>query len=233
MTTSPDKAPVGFGAASAALVSGGLDSAILVADRARDGAPVTPLYVRGGLAWESVELGHLRRFLAAIAATHPSVRPLVVLEQPLADLYGPHWSLTGQGVPAAGTPDEAVYLPGRNLLLLLKALLWCHLNDVPTLALGVLASNPFPDASSAFFAAYAAAIGQGVNDPRLRVACPYAGLRKADVMRRGAGLPLGLTFSCIRLTPTGLHCGVCNKCAERRAAFAAVGWPDPTKYASE
>src|SRR5436853_4639065 len=99
---------------TAVLTSGGLDSAILVADLARSGVAVTPVYVRGGLYWEGPELDHLRRYLAALAPTHPTLTPLVVLEQPLTDLYGPHWSLTGQGVPAAGTPDEAVYLPGPN-----------------------------------------------------------------------------------------------------------------------
>ena len=135
----------------AVLTSGGLDSAILVAEVARVSPQVFPIYIRAGLHWEATELAHVQRFLHALAPAHPTLQPLVILEQPVLDLYGTHWSLTGQNVPDAATPDEAVYLPGRNLLLLLKALLWCHLHGVKHLALGVLGSNPFPDASPAFF----------------------------------------------------------------------------------
>src|SRR3954453_10578656 len=98
----------------AVLVSGGLDSAILVGDAARPHAAVQPLYVRQGLFWEEVELAHLRRFLAALPGT--AVQPLHVLDLPVRDLYDRgHWSVSGQAVPDESTPDEAVYLPGRNV----------------------------------------------------------------------------------------------------------------------
>src|SRR5262249_12845777 len=96
----------------AVLVSGGLDSAILLAEPPPDGPAVPPLYVRFGLYWEEIELAHLRRFLDALAA--PALRPLTVLDMPVRDLYGDHWSITGRGVPGAATPDDAVFLPGRN-----------------------------------------------------------------------------------------------------------------------
>src|SRR4051794_1724615 len=115
--------------ALAILVSGGLDSAVLLAEACGQHPIVYPLYVRFGLAWEEVELAHLRRYLAALNT--PTLAPLVVLEMPVTDLYGAHWSITGKDVPGADTPDEAVFLPGRNVLLLAKALLWCHLHDVP------------------------------------------------------------------------------------------------------
>jgi 7-cyano-7-deazaguanine synthase len=115
-------------------------------------AAVHPLYVRCGLAWEEVELAHLRRFLSELHS--PVLKPLHVLAMPVADLYDDHWSLTGAGVPGADTPDEAVFLSGRNVLLLSKALLWCHLHGVPELALAPLEANPFPDATPAFFAAF-------------------------------------------------------------------------------
>ena len=54
----------------------------------------------------------------------PNTRPekvLTVLEEPLRDIYDPHWSTGADDVPDAGTPDEAVYLPGRNVLLTVKA----------------------------------------------------------------------------------------------------------------
>jgi 7-cyano-7-deazaguanine synthase len=210
----------------AILVSGGLDSAVLLAESLPRHRAVWPLYVRCGLRWEEAELHHLSRFLERVAA--PALRPLVVLEMPVSDLYGEHWSLTGQGVPGSETPDEAVFLPGRNVLLLAKAILWCHLHGVEVLALAALAANPFPDATPAFFAAFTAAINGAVGG-RVRVCQPYAALRKVDVLRRAAGLPLEWTFSC--LCPSGARpCGACNKCAERRRAFAEAGLPDPTPY---
>ncbi len=83
--------------ALAILVSGGLDSAILLGDALRQGSTVYPIYVRCGLHWEDVEFDYLGRFLGAVAA--PTLKPLTVLSQPVADLYGPHWSITGQNVP--------------------------------------------------------------------------------------------------------------------------------------
>lgn len=216
----------------AVLTSGGLDSAILLAHMARQSPEtlVTPIYIRSGLQWESVELEYLQRYHAALVVKFGNIKPLVLLEQPTSDLYGDHWSTTGREVPDASTPDEAVYLPGRNLLLTLKGLLWCHLHQVSRLALGVLGSNPFPDASPSFFTAFAEAVGLGVNDPTLRIETPFGSLHKVDVMRLGRDLPLEWSFSCIQPMDR-LHCGRCNKCAERKKAFEDAGMHDPTDYA--
>jgi 7-cyano-7-deazaguanine synthase len=213
--------------ALAILVSGGIDSAVLLAEALRSGAEVHPLYVRAGLFWEGAELQHLSMFCLSLKLPQPPT--LTVLEAPAGDLYGDHWSLTGKGVPGADTPDAAVYLPGRNVLLLSKALLWCHLHKVPALALASLAANPFPDATPQFFATFAAAVGRAVDAPAVEVRHPYLGLHKADVIRRGRDLPLRWTFSCMRPI-SGRHCGRCNKCAERRRAFAEAGLEDPTEY---
>jgi 7-cyano-7-deazaguanine synthase len=220
---SPDAA-----ACLAVLVSGGADSTILVGESLGRHLAVYPLYVRCGLYWESVELEHLRGFLAAVAT--PALKPLTVLDLPVADLYAVHWSLTGEGVPSGGTPDEAVYLPGRNVLLLAKAMLWCHLRGVPAVALAPLQANPFPDATPAFFRAYQDVVNAAVGGA-VRVVQPFLNLSKAEVLRRGRHLPLGRTFSCMRPVG-GKHCGACNKCAERRHAFAAAGLPDSTPYAT-
>lgn len=210
----------------AILISGGLDSAILLGDALRRGETVHPLFVRCGHFWEPVELEYLRRYLDALAGTN--LKPLTILEQPVADLYGEHWSLTGRGVPGAGTPDEAVFLPGRNVLLLAKAILWCHLHQVPAVALGALQSNPFPDATPEFFRAMEDAANRAVNG-QVRIVLPFAGMTKKDVMKLGRGLPLQHTFSCIQPV-VGRHCGRCNKCAERRQAFLDASLSDPTVY---
>jgi 7-cyano-7-deazaguanine synthase len=212
----------------AVLISGGLDSAILLGEAARAYMRVVPIFLRVGSLWETVEENHLRRFLKALNA--PTVKDLVVLEQPVRDVYGSHWSMTGQGVPGAETKDEAVFLPGRNMLLLAKPLLWCHLNGVPAVAMGPLGSNPFPDATPEFFADMAAVVNRAVEG-RVRVLTPYAdmNLHKADVLRRGRGMPLEHTFSCMN-PHDGRHCGRCNKCEERRRGFREAGMADPTPY---
>jgi 7-cyano-7-deazaguanine synthase len=213
----------------AVLISGGIDSAVMLADAATRFPCVHPVYIRTGLIWEGAELAHLHRFLQALSL--PSViAPLVILDQPVGDLYGDHWSRSGRGVPAAGTPDEEVYLPGRNVLLLTKALLWCHLHQVSLLALAPLAANPFPDATPAFFAAMASVVGQAVRD-HFTIVRPYSHWHKTQVIRRGRELPLHLTFSCIQPVAEGRHCGRCSKCYERATAFRAAGLPDPTDYA--
>ena len=50
----------------AVLISGGLDSAILLGDSLRTHATVHPLYIRCGLFWETTELTFLRRYLQAV-----------------------------------------------------------------------------------------------------------------------------------------------------------------------
>lgn len=207
------------------LVSGGLDSSILLGELLRQGQPVQPLYVRFQLIWEPAELAMLRQFLQRLAC--PQLRPLVVLDLPLTDLYGSHWSIDGQQTPGANSPDEAVYLPGRNALLLLKAGLWCQLHGVSRIALGPLSTNPFADARADFF--------RRVEDlletyaARLEILAPFLGLKKPAVMRMGRGLPLEWTFSCLAPVDSS-HCGRCNKCAERRQAFREVETSDPTCY---
>jgi 7-cyano-7-deazaguanine synthase len=211
------------------LASGGADSAILVADEAARGRVVHPLYIRFGLAWEAIEEAHLRQFLDSIS-DRPGIRPLVALELPIADVYAGHWSVSGTEVPDETTPDEAVYLPGRNLLLLAKTAVWCALHGISKIALGTLQGNPFADSSREFLGGFAGLAGLALGF-QLEVLTPFAGRSKAEVLARGRHLPLELTFSCV--APVGSdHCQRCNKCAERRKAFAAAGIEDRTPYAS-
>ncbi len=208
------------------LMSGGMDSAVLAADLANRGVRVSPVYVRFGLRWEDVELAHARRFLDALG--HSLVDPLTVLDLPMGDVYGSHWSRTGP-VPDENSPDEAVYLPGRNVLLVSKVAVWCVLRGIRTIHSGVLAGNPFPDASAEFFSTLTRAISMGLDSP-VEVIRPFAGLKKLDVIHIGRHYPLEHTFSCLSPVDGG-HCGHCNKCAERQNVFRDAGIPDLTSYA--
>ncbi|MHC5537830.1 7-cyano-7-deazaguanine synthase [Singulisphaera rosea] len=212
----------------AVLVSGGVDSAILSVDLLRHFPRVFPIYVRFGLRWEDVELASLRRFLDS--AAREGLASLTVLDEPVADVYGSHWSVSGPAVPGEETPDEAVYLPGRNLLLVSKVAVWCRLRGIERLALGCLEANPFPDSTPEFYSALEAVVNRAMEG-RLRLLRPFDRLSKSQVLQRGTGLPLEHTFSC--LSPiSGRHCGACNKCAERRKGFREAGITDPTPYAA-
>jgi len=221
-----DDATVAGAGDIAVLASGGLDSAVLVAERRRHHRAVHPIYVRFGLAWEATEEAYLRRFLETL--TDPAPRPLVVLDAPIAPVYGSHWSLSGEDVPDQDTTDDAVYLPGRNLLLLAQPSVWCALHGVHTIALGTLKGNPFPDATDAFFADFSGLVQRGLEH-QLEVITPFGGLVKADVLELGRGLALEHTLSCID-PKGGRHCGRCNKCAERQHAFSASSIEDRTDY---
>jgi 7-cyano-7-deazaguanine synthase len=240
------------GAATAVLLSGGLDSAVLAAEEAaRDSAgTIQPIYVSVGLAWEDAERSMLSRLLAA-DPLRGRVRPLVSLSVDMRDVYAAtHWAVQGKP-PAYHTPDEDVYLPGRNVILLGKAGVFCAAAHIDRLLLGTLGHNPFPDATPAFRSAMAEALSLGLAH-QIVIEAPYSGASKADVVRRGAalGVPFELTLSC--MNPKGLgirdsgfgsesripnpqslpvHCGVCSKCRERHDAFVEANLADPTEYA--
>jgi len=214
-------------AALGVMSSGGLDSCILIGDLLRREKVVQPFYIRTGLTWQHAELPALEKFLAAVKSE--TLRPLILLDLPLDDLYLGHWSLTGRDTPDAESPDEAVFLPGRNALLLIKAAIYCQLHGIGQLAIAPLGTSPFEDAGPQFFREFQAAMNRGV-ERQVELLRPFGQLNKKQVMELGDGLPLELTFSCIHPVD-GLHCGVCNKCAERQKGFAAAGMVDPTKYA--
>jgi 7-cyano-7-deazaguanine synthase len=113
--------------------------------------------------------------------------------------------------------------------LLLKPVLWCQMHGVARLALATLANNPFDDATPEFFSAFTAMIGQATRE-RVEIVRPFERLPKRRVMERGRRLPLELTFSCL-VPIDGMHCGRCNKCAERRRAFREIDLADRTGYA--
>jgi 7-cyano-7-deazaguanine synthase len=210
------------------LLSGGLDSGILLGHLLAGGRRVQPFYVRAQLVWEDAELHAVQSLVRAMDAT--LLEPLVILEMPLRDLYGNHWSIHGRDTPGADSPDDAVYLPGRNVLLAVKPLLWCALHGIEELALAVLAANPFADATDRFCRDFAAAIARA-SGRAVRLTRPFADMEKKDVLKLGRTMPLQLTFSCI--APVGgLHCGQCNKCAERQRAFRSIHLDDPTPYAN-
>jgi 7-cyano-7-deazaguanine synthase len=210
------------------LFSGGIDSAVLLDQLLARGSRVVPFYIRTGCTWETCEIDAVERFLQHLA--RPELSKLVMFEMPLADLYGAHWSISGDDVPDDSTPDEAVYLPGRNPLLMIKPAIWCGVQGIQQLAIATLAANPFRDATPAYFARFEQMLQEALAI-NVRVLRPFDNVTKAQLLELGRHLPLELTFSC--LAPVdGLHCGHCNKCAERKKGFREIGLADSTTYAA-
>jgi 7-cyano-7-deazaguanine synthase len=213
----------------AILASGGLDSSVMLGTIAHAGRHVFPVYIRAGLSWEAAELATLKRFIRALAS--PNVERVTALQLPMKDLAGDHWSMTGRDVPGYDAALSSNYILGRNLTLLAKAAIFCASRQIGEIAMAPLESNPFPDARPEFFRAFGRAVELGVGI-KLKVRTSFAGMTKADVVRRGAELPLELTVSCAR--PKGNeHCGACTKCAERIEGFRDAGVRDPTVYATK
>jgi 7-cyano-7-deazaguanine synthase len=228
--------------ATAVLLSGGLDSAVLLADEASRG-DVQPIYIGAGLAWEAAERVVVGRLLAS-DALRGRTRPMVALSVDMRDVYAAtHWAVTGTP-PAYHTPDEDVYLPGRNIILLAKAGVFCAAAGLNRMVIGTLADNPFPDATPEFRSSMARTLSLGLAHT-LDVEAPYAAIGKADVIRRGLalGVPFEFTMSCMKPVEKErddrhareievTHCGECSKCRERHDAFVEANVADPTDYAS-
>lgn len=211
----------------AVLFSAGLDSAVLLA-AALAGGPAHPIYVRTGLAWEAQEVEAAKRLLSA--PLYRNAAGMATLTVDMRDVYpASHWAVRGEA-PGFDTPDEDVYLDGRNIVLLSKASVYMARNHLSRVLLGPLAGNPFPDATPQFFETMAQALSIGLAW-QVAIETPLAQLHKADVIKRGAalGVPFELTLSCMQPVE-GVHCGRCSKCRERRDGFLEAGVADPTDY---
>ena len=216
---------------AAVLFSCGLDSAVLLA-HALEQSAAQPVYVSAGLAWEKQELACARRLLNALPYAGRAL-PLVELSLDMRDVYpATHWAVRGQA-PGFDTPDEDVYLEGRNIVLLSKASVYMAYAGITRVLIGPLAGNPFPDATPEFFRTMSRALSLGLSR-LIEVEAPLASLHKDDVIKLGVKLevPFELTLSCMQPVDA-LHCGRCSKCRERRDGFGAAGIADPTAYAEQ
>jgi len=208
---------------TAVLLSGGLDSAVLLA-RELEGHEAQrgtqPIHIRAGLAWEDAEARTIERLLSWPPFAG-RVAPVITLSFDMREVYPQtHWAITGTP-PAYDTPDEDVYLEGRNIVLISKAAVLCGRLNIQRLALGLLAGNPFPDSTPEFFEVMSRALSLGLGSP-LDVVAPLSSMTKEDVIRLGQklGVPFELTLSCMNPQPGDLACGRCSKCRERDHAFS-------------
>jgi 7-cyano-7-deazaguanine synthase len=215
------------------LLSGGMDSAAVVAIAREQGFAVHALSVSYGQRHTS-ELD-----AAAVVAQALGAVAHKTVNVDLRSIGGS--ALTDDiDVPEAGGEGIPVtYVPARNTIMLSVALGWAEVLGANDIFCGVNAVDysGYPDCRPEFISAFQTlanlATKAGVEGAGIRVHAPLQFLSKADIVREGArlGVDFGLTVSCYNADASGAACGHCDACRLRAQGFADAGVADPTRYA--
>lgn len=227
MSTSKRKAIV--------LLSGGMDSSVLLAQTIYEDFEVIPLSI-----WYGQK--HWCELNAARAICHHykiPERQRLVIDVPPEILRSQGSSQTGDTIPVPeGKYDEdnmkATIVPNRNMLLLAIATAQAIIHDADELRYAAHAGDHaiYPDCRPNFVHAMSTAISRCDWDPPKLVA-PFLGISKADIVARGLQLkvPFELTWTCYAGNlKSDIPCGRCGTCVERLEAFAIAGAEDPLRY---
>ncbi len=215
------------------LLSGGMDSAAVIALAQEQGFAVYALSVRYGQRHTS-ELDAAARVAAA-----QGVAAHKVVDVDLRSIGGSALTDDIEVPDAGGDGIPVTYVPARNTIMLSLALGWAEVVGANDLFCGVNAVDysGYPDCRPEFVRAFEVlanlATKAGVEGAGLRVHAPLQFLSKADIVREGVrlGVDFGLTVSCYRADVDGRACGHCDACRLRAAGFADAGVQDPTHYA--
>ena len=216
------------------LVSGGMDSAVVIALAREQGYQVHALSVSYGQRHQS-ELAASKRVSSMLGAIeHKTV------QIDLRSIGGS--ALTADIEVPLDAPDSAAipvtYVPARNTIMLSIALGWAEVLGSSDIWCGVNAVDysGYPDCRPAFIAAFEAlanlATKAGVEGAGIRVHAPLMRMSKADIAREGTrlGVDFSATVSCYKADAAGLACGHCDACRLRAQGFRAAGLADPTRY---
>ena len=219
------------------LVSGGMDSAVVLAIARERGFQAHALSVRYGQRHTS-ELDAANRVARVLgAAVHKTVA---------VDLrsFGGSALTDDIAVPedddghVIGADIPVTYVPARNTIMLSLALGWAEVIGSSDLFCGVNAVDysGYPDCRPEFIAAFEqlanVATRAGVEGAGFRVHAPLLRMSKADIVREGLRLDVDFsqTVSCYKANAAGRACGHCDACRLRAEGFRAAGVPDPTRY---
>lgn len=229
--------------AAVCLVSGGMDSAVVLAEAVARGFDAHALSFRYGQRHE-VELAAAARVASSLGAADHRV---VTVD--LSTLGGS--ALTDAIEVPKDREDEEIgdgvpvtYVPARNTVFLAVALGWAEVLGATDLFVGVNAVDysGYPDCRPEFLRAFESLAGlataAGTEDgASFTVHAPLMELSKAGIVRRAAELEvdLGLTHTCydpVERDGEILSCGRCDACILRLAGFREAGALDPISYAS-
>ncbi len=221
-----------------ALVSGGMDSAVVLAIAREAGFDVHALSVRYGQRHTS-ELDAASRVATALGAVaHKTVTVDLrsiggsALTADIAVPTDDDGHVMGVGIPST-------YVPARNTIMLSMALGWAEVLGSTDLFCGVNAVDysGYPDCRPEFIAGFEAlanlATRAGVEGSRFRVHAPLMRMSKADIVREGLrlGVDFAQTVSCYQADADGRACAHCDACRLRAQGFDEAGVADPTRYA--
>jgi 7-cyano-7-deazaguanine synthase len=215
------------------LVSGGLDSATVLAMARESGFACYALSVAYGQR-HAAELD-----AAVLIARALGAREHRLMRVDLADIGGSALTDVKLSVPQDPTTGIPVtYVPARNTIMLSLALAWAEVLEADDIFIGVnsIDFSGYPDCRPEFIAAFeqlaARATRSGVEGRPCRIRTPLISWSKAQIIREGTrlGVDFGLTVSCYQADAAGRACGQCDSCRIRRAGFEAAGIPDPTRY---
>ena len=221
------------------LLSGGLDSATVLAIARAEGFETYALSFDYGQRHDR-ELDSARRVAAALGAKEHLVLRLDLRaiggSALTADIAVPK----GRSVEAMGSGIPVTYVPARNTIFLSHALAWAEVLECQDIFIGVnaLDYSGYPDCRPEFIEAFERmanlATRAGVEGrSRLRIHTPLIRLTKAEIVARGIalGVDFGLTWSCYEPRPDGLACGHCDSCLLREKGFREAGVRDPVPIA--
>ncbi len=222
------------------LVSGGLDSAVLLASAIDQGRECTALSFRYG------QRNAAQEDLAVAALVKHYDVPLIVM--PITTPSVSHSSLTNPKltVPKDRPPESILnsntpntYLPARNTIFLAYAMGQAEILNANDIHFGCMGYDiAYPDCRKPYVHAFQELINQAISpdDPErnIQLITPFVVSKKASIITQGLNLnvPIGLTFSCYDPSADGKHCGNCDACFRRRIGFASIGIDDPTDYKS-
>jgi len=215
------------------LVSGGLDSATVLAIAKSEGWQCHAL---------SIDYG--QRHKAELLAAAQVARALGAVEHRVA-----HVSLGAFGGSALTDPSIDVpvasaggipvtYVPARNTVFLSLALAHAEVTGSDAVFTGANAVDysGYPDCRPEYIAAFEAmanlATKRAVEGAPIAIRAPIVRLGKGDIVRRGheLGVDFALTVSCYNADAVGRACAQCDACRLRREGFVAAQIPDPTRY---
>ena len=233
-STSHLRAPAVPGAPAVVLLSGGQDSATVLA-----------MARAAGYACHALSLDYGQRHRAELDAARRVARELGAVRHEVVQLdfgrFGGS-SLTDTSLavptstPSAGIPNT--YVPARNTVMLSLALSWAEALGGHDLFYGANAVDysGYPDCRPEYVQAFEQlanlATKAGVEGRRMRVHAPIIHMTKAEIVREGLrlGVDFSITVSCYQADEQGRACGQCPSCRIRAAGFEAAGVPDPTRY---
>ena len=220
------------GAPAVVLLSGGLDSATLLAIALRQGFHCHALSFDYGQT-HGAELAAARRVAANFDVQHR------ILTIPIGSLGGS--ALTDPSIPVPDRGGEGIpvtYVPARNTVFLALALAWAEVLEARAIFIGVnaLDYSGYPDCRPEFVAAFQEmanlATRQAVEGAPVEIRAPLVNMTKAEIIACGTelGVDYSLTVSCYRADSEGQACGRCDACRFRTQGFSQAGIADPTRY---